>query len=62
MIINELAIIFSVLFGFSCSIMIVGFLVRKSNDRGNSKASFYHFSKDKILHMLNSKNNVRRPR
>lgn len=45
--------------GFAC--MVVGFLIVKSNDHGDSKGTIYDFSQGSFR-LLGSKDNIRKPR
>lgn len=53
------AILLSVFLGFSAALMVVGFWVSKSNDRGNSKGSFMDFSQGTRVHILDSRDRIR---
>lgn len=53
------AILLSVFLGFSAALMVVGFWVSKSNDRGNSKGSFRDFSQGVPVHILESRDRIK---
>ncbi|MBQ9983493.1 MAG: hypothetical protein IJP29_02785 [Lachnospiraceae bacterium] len=56
-----IALIIGILFGVGLAYWIVGTLVDRSNNHGDSKGTFNHFSTQPI-HMLASENNIRKSR
>lgn len=55
-----LAIILGCIVGFSISYMLIGFLVLKSNNHGDSKGTFDNFN-DAPLHIIRREDGIRRP-
>lgn len=54
-----LAIIFGVATGVGFALMVVGLLVKQSNDRGNSKGSMEHFTRSNPMRFLNCADRVK---
>ena len=54
-----LVLLLSVFLGFSAALLVLGFWVSKSNDRGNSKGSFHHFSEGHSVYMIEARDKIK---
>ncbi len=54
-----IALLLAVFIGFSAALLLMGFWVSKSNDRGNSKGSFFHFSEGHSVWLIDSRDKIK---
>ena len=54
-----IALLLAVFIGFSAALLVLGFWVSKSNDRGNSKGSFHHFSEGHSVYMIEARDKIK---